>query len=71
MPGWYVHLEAAHDTARAMRDGNIPPGFAITATEAQVIGEHCRLCARLAPSISHLHPRLALCPVGCCMVCRS
>ena len=41
MPGWYVHMEAAHDTARAMRDGVIPPGFAISAAEAKDIGEHC------------------------------
>ena len=24
MPGWYVHLEAAHDTARNLRDGTVP-----------------------------------------------
>ena len=62
MPGWYVHLEAAHDTARAMRDGNIPPGFAITAAEAQVIGEHCHTwrnylaLGSLGPDLFYLLP---------------
>jgi hypothetical protein len=40
MPGWYVHVEAAHDTARRLRDGDVPPTFPITAAQGQVIGEH-------------------------------
>ena len=44
MPGWYVHLEAAHDTARSMRNGTIPPGFPISPAEAMDIGNHCHTC---------------------------
>ena len=40
MPGWYVHLEAANDTARNLRDGTVPPTFAIDPGRARVIGEH-------------------------------
>ena len=35
MPGWYVHMEAAHDTAGRLRDGNLPPGFVLTPAEAR------------------------------------
>jgi hypothetical protein len=41
MPGWYVHMEAAHDTARAMRDGDIPARLPHQPAEAKDIGEHC------------------------------
>ena len=41
MPGWYVHLEAAHDTARRLRDGSVPSDFPITPADAQIIGQHC------------------------------
>ena len=62
MPGWYVHMEAAHDTARAMRDGVIPPGFAISAAEAKDIGEHCHTwrnylaLGSLGPDLFYLLP---------------
>ncbi len=62
MPGWYVHLEAAHDTARAMREGTIPPGFAISAGEAKQIGEHCHTwrnylaLGSLGPDLFYLLP---------------
>lgn len=35
MPGWYVHMEAAHEVARRLRIGEIPAGFAISETEAR------------------------------------
>ena len=41
MPAWYVHMEAAHETAKRLRDGDVPPGFPIDVTEAQDIGEIC------------------------------
>lgn len=62
MPGWYVHLEAAHDTARQLRDGNVPPGFAITPAQARVIGEHCHTwrnylaLGSLGPDVFYLLP---------------
>ncbi len=62
MPGWYVHLEAAHDTARALRDGNVPPGFAVSPAEAQIIGEHCHTwrnylaLGSLGPDLFYLLP---------------
>ena len=62
MPGWYVHMEAAHDTARALRDGTVPPGFAISASEAQQIGEICHTwrnylaLGSLGPDLFYLLP---------------
>lgn len=62
MPGWYVHLEAAHDTARRLRDGTVPPGFAIPAAQAQAIGEHCHTwrnyleLGSLGPDLFYLLP---------------
>jgi hypothetical protein len=55
-------MEAAHDTARAMRDGVIPPGFAISAAEAKDIGEHCHTwrnylaLGSLGPDLFYLLP---------------
>jgi hypothetical protein len=62
MPGWYVHLEAAHDTARNLRDGTVPPGFAIDVGQARVIGEHCHTwrnyleLGSLGPDLFYLLP---------------
>ncbi len=62
MPGWYVHVEAAHDTARQLRDGNVPPGFAISPAQARVIGEHCHTwrnylaLGSLGPDVFYLLP---------------
>ena len=62
MPGWYVHLEAAHDTARLLRDGTVPPGFAVSEPEARVIGEHCHTwrnylaLGALGPDLFYLLP---------------
>jgi hypothetical protein len=62
MPGWYVHLEAAHDTARNLRDGTVPPNFAIDPGQAKVIGEHCHTwrnylaLGALGPDLFYLLP---------------
>ncbi|WP_345800297.1 zinc dependent phospholipase C family protein [Microbacterium sp. AZCO] len=62
MPGWYVHLEAAHDTAGRLRDGDIPPGFPVSAADAQTIGEHCHTwrnylaLGSLGPDVFYLLP---------------
>lgn len=42
MPGWYVHMESAHEVGQRLRNGEIPAGFAIIETEPKVIGEMCR-----------------------------
>lgn len=62
MPGWYVHLEAAHDTARRLRDGSVPSTFAIDPAQARVIGEHCHTwrnylaLGALGPDLFYLLP---------------
>ncbi len=62
MPGWYVHMEAAHDTASRLRDGVVPGGFPLSAAEAQVIGEHCHTwrnyleLGSLGPDVFYLLP---------------
>ncbi|HQH90491.1 MAG TPA: hypothetical protein PLZ83_08980, partial [Dermatophilaceae bacterium] len=62
MPGWYVHMEAAHDTARSMRNGTIPAGFPISPAEAMDIGNHCHTwrnylaLGSLGPDLFYLLP---------------
>jgi hypothetical protein len=41
MPAWYVHMEAAHQTARRLQAGDVPAGFPISADEARDLGEVC------------------------------
>ncbi|MDQ2870141.1 MAG: hypothetical protein M3S32_05320 [Acidobacteriota bacterium] len=41
MPAWYVHMESARETVNRLRDGDIPPGFPISAAEAKEVGEIC------------------------------
>ena len=41
MPAWYVHMESARETVNRLRDGDIPPGFPISAAEARDVGEIC------------------------------
>ena len=41
MPGWYVHMDAARQTAERLRGGQLPAGFAINPAEAQDLGEVC------------------------------
>ncbi len=65
MPGWYVHMEAAHETARRLRAGDVPAGFAISAAEARDIGEHCftwrnyLAIGSLGPDLFYLLPDFA------------
>lgn len=62
MPGWYVHMEAAHETARRLRDGEIPAAFTISAPEAARIGEACHTwrnyleLGALGPDLFYLLP---------------
>ena len=65
MPGWYVHMEAAHETGRKLRAGDIPAGFAISAAQARDIGEHCHTwrnylaLGALGPDLFYLLPDFA------------
>jgi hypothetical protein len=62
MPGWYVHMEAAHETAKRLRDGQIPAGFPISGTQARALGEHCHTwrnyleLGSLGPDLFYLLP---------------
>ncbi len=62
MPGWYVHMEAAHDTAARLRTGSVPSGFPISVADAQGIGEHCHTwrnyleLGSLGPDLFYLLP---------------
>ena len=62
MPGWYVHLESAHDTADRLRTGAVPAGFPISTGDAQTIGEHCHTwrnyleLGSLGPDLFYLLP---------------
>jgi len=65
MPGWYVHLEAAHQTAERLRAGSVPPGFPISPGEAQDLGEVCHTwrnylaLGALGPDLFYLLPDFA------------
>lgn len=39
MPGWYLHMEVAYQTAARLRARAAPPGYPISAAEAQQIGQ--------------------------------
>lgn len=41
MPGWYVHMEAAKQTAQRLRDGDVPPNFPIDIASARKLGDIC------------------------------
>jgi hypothetical protein len=41
VPGWYVHMEAAHQTAERLRAGAVAPGLGVTPTEATELGAIC------------------------------
>lgn len=41
MPGWYIHMEAAKQTAQRLRDGDIPTGLPIDIANARDLGEIC------------------------------
>jgi hypothetical protein len=65
MPGWYVHLEAAHQTATRLRSGSVPAGFPIAVGEAQALGEICHTwrnylaLGSLGPDLFYLLPDFA------------
>lgn len=65
MPGWYVHMEAAHETADRLRSGAVPPGFPIGVAEAQDLGEVCHTwrnylaLGSLGPDLFYLLPDFA------------
>jgi len=62
MPGWYVHMEAAHETAERLRSGSLPPGFPLSAVEAVELGEICHTwrnylaLGALGPDLFYLLP---------------
>ncbi|MEV7096779.1 hypothetical protein AB0M80_28395 [Amycolatopsis sp. NPDC051045] len=65
MPGWYVHLEAAKQTAQRLRDGDIPPGFPLDLADSQALGETCHTwrnylaLGSLGPDLFYLLPDFA------------
>jgi hypothetical protein len=65
MPGWYVHMEAAHETAERLRSGSVPPGFPITIQEAKDLGEICHTwrnylaLGSLGPDLFYMLPDFA------------
>ena len=62
MPGWYVHMQAAQDTAERLRAGTVPPNFPISVSEAQALGEVCHTwrnylaLGSLGPDVFYLLP---------------
>src|SRR5262245_21763644 len=65
MPGWYVHMQAAHDTAERLRAGTVPANFPIPVAEAQALGEACHTwrnylaLGALGPDLFYLLPDFA------------
>lgn len=65
MPGWYVHMDAARQTAERLRNSDLPPGFTIDAAEAQQIGELCHTwrnylaLGALGPDLFYMLPDFA------------
>jgi hypothetical protein len=65
MPGWYVHMEAARETAQRLRDGDVPSGFPIDVTQARELGEVCHTwrnylaLGSLGPDLFYLLPDFA------------
>lgn len=65
MPGWYVHMEAAHQTAERLRAGSVPAGFPIGVGEARQLGEICHTwrnylaLGALGPDLFYLLPDFA------------
>ncbi len=41
MPGWYVHMDAARQTAERLRAGDVPPELVIDPADATALGEIC------------------------------
>jgi hypothetical protein len=65
MPGWYVHMDAARQTAERLRAGQLPPGFAVDPAEAQALGEVCHTwrnylaLGSLGPDLFYMLPDFA------------
>lgn len=65
MPGWYVHMEAAHQTAERLRSGAIPSDFPIGDGEAREIGDICHTwrnylaLGSLGPDLFYMLPDFA------------
>ncbi len=65
MPGWFVHMEAAHQTAQRLRAGQVAPPLPITAAEATELGEICHrwrnylAVGSLGPDLFYLLPDFA------------
>ena len=62
MPGWYVHMESAHETAELLRAGTVPPGSGLTPAQAARVGEICHTwrnylaIGALGPDLFYLLP---------------
>ncbi len=62
MPGWYVHMESAHETAERLRAGTVPPGSGLTPAQAAQVGEICHTwrnylaLGALGPDLFYLLP---------------
>jgi hypothetical protein len=41
MPGWYVHMDAARQTAERLRAGEVPPELGLDPADATALGEIC------------------------------
>ena len=39
MPGWYLHMEAAHQAVQRLRTGHVPRGFPLHKRDAKQLGE--------------------------------
>ncbi|MDR6970222.1 hypothetical protein [Leifsonia shinshuensis] len=65
MPGWYVHMEVAHQTAERLRAGQVPPGWGVDSAEAQRVGELCHTwrnylaLGALGPDLFYMLPDFA------------
>ena len=65
MPGWYVHMEVARQTAERLRAGHVPPGIPIDAGEASDLGEICHAwrnylaLGSLGPDLFYMLPDFA------------
>jgi hypothetical protein len=65
MPGWYVHMDAARQTAERLRAGQLPLGFGVDPAEAQELGELCHTwrnylaLGALGPDLFYMLPDFA------------
>ena len=65
MPGWYVHMDAARQTAERLRAGQVPPGLGVDPADAQDLGELCHTwrnylaLGALGPDLFYMLPDFA------------